>query len=579
MRRSSAIPCVLLVGLWLTGGCRVPSTDQDPVESAGPNPRRDAAAASQPERHPGLRVLYEVPMQSFSLTRGEFSELWRQWPDGARREHAMAATATELPGLVRDYYGLHIDPLRGDVPTAFAADPERDGDPGQTWTLNCLACHGGALMGEFLPGLGNNTLMLEDLVSDVARSKGARRTQLEEGMLLAEMGNTIGVTEAVLFSELLLALRGPDLELGNMRELMEAGLRGVRRLQEHPEGLLPLDAPPWWLLSQKSHLYFDHSVAKNHRTPMQFLLGFEGIRFGEETERLLREGSGDELRERLGRTLAEWALAERGAFLEGVAADEPAPGYLRAALDVFQTLGPLEALKVMPALEVRGISRAQLLDWDDELRAVYDFALGLEAPDFPGELDVELAARGQALFEAHCADCHGSYAEGRREYRVRRIPLDEIGTDPQYPQALDQASRDRWKGFLNESEGGAPGHELLPDEVADRGYVPPALNGVWASAPYLHNGSVPTLAELLDHAGRAERIERGAYVWSFRPGDYDLESVGLRADFLEGPELGARDDRRIHDDERFGMGAAGHPFGDELGDAGRRAVLEYLKTL
>lgn len=141
----------------------------------------------------GLRILYEQPMQSFSLERELFEDLWQQWPAEEREEAAAADAATRYRMLL-DRYGLHVDPRRGnDIPAAFS------GVPGSAWTLNCLACHGGSVEGTFVPGLPNNTLMLEDLVADVAAAKGPERTLLEDGMLLTTMGHTVGVTEATLF--------------------------------------------------------------------------------------------------------------------------------------------------------------------------------------------------------------------------------------------------------------------------------------------------------------------------------------------------------------------------------------------
>src|SRR5581483_6462255 len=54
-----------------------------------------------------------------------------------------------------------------------------------------------------------------------------------------------------------------------------------------------------------------------------------------------------------------------------------------------------------------------------------------------------------------------------------------------------------------------------------QGYVAPPLDGIWATAPYLHNGSVPTLAALLDSSKRPQFWSR-----SFDSNDYDQTNVG-----------------------------------------------------
>jgi hypothetical protein len=89
------------------------------------------------------------------------------------------------------------------------------------------------------------------------------------------------------------------------------------------------------------------------------------------------------------------------------------------------------------------------------------------------------------------------------------------------------------------------------------------LDGIWLRAPYLHNGSVPTLRDLLlPAAQRAKVFYRGSDI-------YDQTSVGFRSD--AGPTQ--------IDTSRSGNSNAGHEYGTSLGDADRDALLEYLKTL
>ncbi|MEM8757939.1 MAG: hypothetical protein AAGF47_09175, partial [Planctomycetota bacterium] len=59
---------------------------------------------------------------------------------------------------------------------------------------------------------------------------------------------------------------------------------------------------------------------------------------------------------------------------------------------------------------------------------------------------------------------------------------------------------------------------------ATLGYVAPPLDGVWATAPYLHNGSMPDLAGVLDSRRRPERWTR-----SFDSRDYSLDPPGWRS--------------------------------------------------
>jgi hypothetical protein len=107
------------------------------------------------------------------------------------------------------------------------------------------------------------------------------------------------------------------------------------------------------------------------------------------------------------------------------------------------------------------------------------------------------------------------------------------------------------------------------------GYVAPALDGIWASAPYLHNGSVPTLWHLLNPTERPQ-------VWRPLNEEFDAEKVGLTIKVepkVPFTELDAAIRRSYFDTSRFGKSNAGHEYPMELTDTQRRAVLEYLKTL
>ena len=102
---------------------------------------------------------------------------------------------------------------------------------------------------------------------------------------------------------------------------------------------------------------------------------------------------------------------------------------------------------------------------------------------------------------------------------------------------------------------------------------------MWATAPYFHNGSVPTLEHVLNSKSRP-----AIYTRSFRTGveDYDPVKVGWKITVLDrpaDPKLPAHERRKIYDTTQPGRGNAGHPFGDKLTNEERRAVIEYLKTL
>jgi mono/diheme cytochrome c family protein len=205
--------------------------------------------------------------------------------------------------------------------------------------------------------------------------------------------------------------------------------------------------------------------------------------------------------------------------------------------------------------------------WENEFREVYEFISNIQAPVYPYHIDQELAVQGEKLFVEHCSSCHGTYGKDS-QYPELTIPLEEIGTDPVRFAALSVEHRAgygaSWFGHYGEQK-----------TIADtEGYVAPPLDGVWASAPYLHNGSVPTLWHLLNPS------ERPA-IWHRTSRQLDREKMGLSVEGVkEIPEkITAEQRREFFDTSVEGKSAKGHDFPDRLDSEGKKAVLEYLKTL
>jgi hypothetical protein len=102
---------------------------------------------------------------------------------------------------------------------------------------------------------------------------------------------------------------------------------------------------------------------------------------------------------------------------------------------------------------------------------------------------------------------------------------------------------------------------------------------VWATAPYFHNGSVPTVYHVLNSKARPKVFTR-----SFGTGkeDYDPAKLGWKVTEPAGPpgpEAPAVERRKVYDTGLRGRGNGGHTFGDKLTEGERAAVIEYLKTL
>lgn len=208
---------------------------------------------------------------------------------------------------------------------------------------------------------------------------------------------------------------------------------------------------------------------------------------------------------------------------------------------------------------------------------IHAFVLSVPAPRYPFAIDAALALKGHGLFNEHCARCHGTYGPDGK-YPSKIVPLETIGTDRALSDAigskrnLDHLNRS-WIGQQKSPDGRYYHVEPTP------GYQAPPLDGVWATAPYFHNGSVPTLEHVLNSKARPSIFTR-----SYGTGreDYDTERVGWKITVLDTPppeSIRAVERRKVYDTTRPGLSNRGHTFGDGFSDGERRAVIEYLKTL
>ncbi|MGD9724306.1 MAG: hypothetical protein AB7O59_24135 [Pirellulales bacterium] len=205
---------------------------------------------------------------------------------------------------------------------------------------------------------------------------------------------------------------------------------------------------------------------------------------------------------------------------------------------------------------------------EEDFRDILAWIDSLEPPKYSAPVDDALATAGRAAFERACADCHGTYGAGGN-YPEKRIAMDVVGTDSTRLEGMPAEHR----RFYRESWFGEYGKLEVVEEP--EGYVAPPLDGIWASAPYFHNGSVPTLWHVL------HPDERPA-VWQRSEDGYDHERVGLEVatfDALPADVKQPEQKRRYFNTRLTGKSAAGHLFPNELSDDEKRAVLEYLKTL
>lgn len=214
----------------------------------------------------------------------------------------------------------------------------------------------------------------------------------------------------------------------------------------------------------------------------------------------------------------------------------------------------------------------------DSLKAIDEYApdirayiASIEPPPWPFEIDDELAGKGEAVFTQNCSVCHGSYGDDQ-EYPARLVPIETVQTDPTLVNfAMEKgAPYIDWfnRSFFGEIAMAAPGP----------GYVAPPLDGIWATAPFLHNGSVPSLRALLDSETRPK-------IWRHRAQNaqskdfFNQFDIGWAFEALDAAVYMGEKPVEIYDTRLPGYSNSGHIFGDHLGDQDRSALLEYLKTL
>jgi hypothetical protein len=181
----------------------------------------------------------------------------------------------------------------------------------------------------------------------------------------------------------------------------------------------------------------------------------------------------------------------------------------------------------------------------------------IRAPRYPFRIDEAAADRGAEHFRINCASCHTGPETDERLFDVA-----EIGTDPARAEAFTQSQADGFNRFLAELQTSGYKAPSEPGLRATGKYWAPSLAGVWARSPYLHNGSVRTMLELLSHPEeRAKTFRRGSR-------KYDGETMGYT-------DEGAY----ILDTTKRGNSNSGHYFGKDLTATEKRELIEYLKTL
>ncbi|MDP3858662.1 MAG: hypothetical protein Q8Q73_12960 [Stagnimonas sp.] len=576
-------------------------------------------------------LLDELPVSA--MTAAEYNDSWKQW--------GLAERPADFDALYTLRYGLNHAPFDNPYPLPGEDPVASNGGSGQLplglrqlrnaegqWTgeigtAACFQCHGGQIgdpaAGESSLsmdslGLGNNNYDVPMNAQDSSPFAGTPLSTLLPATDINSLFN-IGIKQrgqnnAVGAFEFLITVLDLD-SLGlNPNPLKTVVGASGPQDQAHPLAHTQ-DTPPWWNMGSRPRKFFDAGVSNDS------------------TRIIMAAGPGE-----------------------------------------FQDL-----------VSASGDSyRNRIEQYDQDLEAYF---LSLRSPDYPGAVDQALAEQGAILFHTKdlwaeagnadwprapggngsCAGCHGAYSPryvNDSRYLDSPVlegvaghiaPLAVIGTDRARSDMLTPTLRSRWDmtfwGY-NDGVAGwvAPGEkdpvtEALDDLLLERpvgvcgwqkeviGYQAPPLYGVWATAPYFHNGSVPTVAAVLDSSQRSAIWQRPIQVVGEIKGydqrlatAYDHAAVGWKSTALScseipgsslnncnpvddaGPSLtqmmqnylngalswsglvnipdptpGSIDKRLVYDSRVLGNGNAGHEFSDVLSPAERRAVIEYLKTL
>jgi mono/diheme cytochrome c family protein len=205
---------------------------------------------------------------------------------------------------------------------------------------------------------------------------------------------------------------------------------------------------------------------------------------------------------------------------------------------------------------------------------VMHFIRAYRPPPFPGHIDGPRADEGERIYASRCAACHGTMSHDDERPRLlslpnRLVPVSVIGTDGRRAAEADSSIAATLRAGY--------GHIATIDSTG--AYIAPPLTGIWATAPYLHNGSVPTLWHLMHPDQRPARFYVGGH-------SLDLAHVGIAGDVDDDGTMRYPRGYRpwstpmLFDTSEPGRDNRGHEsMFAGLSEPDKRALLEYLKRL
>lgn len=194
----------------------------------------------------------------------------------------------------------------------------------------------------------------------------------------------------------------------------------------------------------------------------------------------------------------------------------------------------------------------------ENLKRMQDWITELQPPKYPYAVNQELVQRGSETFTRQCASCHAVGGENTGKV----IAVETVGTDRHRVDMWTEAAAKAYNNYQPEYAWGFKNFRKT------NGYASVPLDGLWLRAPYLHNGSVPTLFDLFESQDKRPTLFwRGYDV-------YDQERVGFISTGDEAQRLGSRFDASLP-----GNSNQGHLWGTDLAPEEKKALIEFLKTL
>lgn len=194
----------------------------------------------------------------------------------------------------------------------------------------------------------------------------------------------------------------------------------------------------------------------------------------------------------------------------------------------------------------------------ENLKRMQDWLMELPPPKYPYPINQESASRGNQIYAQQCASCHAVGGENTGKV----IPVETLGTDRHRLDMWTEAAANAYNNYQESYNWGFKHFRKT------NGYASVPLDGLWLRGPFLHNGSVPTLADLFEPPDRRPKLFwRGYDV-------YDQERVGFISSGKEAETFGFRFDTSVP-----GNSNQGHLWGTELSPDEKKSLIEFLKTL